>query len=108
MFNTATKTKSKLITAATLTMMVFTVVATSFSTDAYAGDRKHWIAGGIAAGIIGTAIVAGERRRNRERRSYRASSWERHVARCYRAYRSYNERTDTYITHSGYERICRK
>ncbi|MEE9315383.1 MAG: BA14K family protein [Rhizobiaceae bacterium] len=109
MFNTATKTKSKLLTAATVTLMAFTVVSTSFTTDANAGNRGRWIAGGIAAGIIGTAIVHDRHRRHRRHyRSHGPSRWERHVRRCYRAYRSYDERSDTYVGYDGYERKCRK
>ena len=102
------KSISKIAGTAVATLLAVTVISTSFITDANAGRRERLFLGGVAAGIVGTAIVAGEVRRSRERRHYRASRWERHVARCYRAYRSYDESTDTYIDYDGFERRCRK
>ena len=66
--------------------------------------RNVAIGAGIAVGIIGAAIVAKEAKR--ERRRERA--WERHVRRCYAAYASYDEYTDTWIDRKGRERRCRK
>ena len=40
-------------------------------------------------------------------RSRRGNGWMQHVRRCERAYRSYNRRTDTYRTRSGYTLRCR-
>jgi len=37
---------------------------------------------------------------------HRGSAWQRHVRRCERAYRSYNRRTDMYLTRYGWRR-CR-
>ena len=39
---------------------------------------------------------------------YRDNSWAGHVARCYAAYRSYDERSDTYQPYSGPRRRCTK
>jgi len=56
-----------------------------------------------------------DRRYDRGRRGYdrydrgdhrRDSRWWRHVRRCERAYRSYNRRTDMYLTRYGWRR-CR-
>ena len=35
-----------------------------------------------------------------------SSPWERHVDRCYARYRTYDDRTDTYIGYDGYEHRC--
>ena len=49
--------------------------------------------------------IYGEPRRVRRER--RLSSWERHVRRCHDKYRSYDERSDTFIDRRGRERRCR-
>lgn len=98
---------TKFVSTAIAIMVGTSVLAGTMITDAQAGKRERWIAGGIAAGIVGTAIVAGAARRHREE-EYANSRWERHVDRCYRAYRSYDEETDTYIDFNGNERRCRK
>ena len=90
--------------------------------------RNRAIAGGIGLGLLGAAIIGSqsrnrqrdyddddhvdeveyERPRRRSNRSRRGGSWARHVQRCYDAYRSYNERTDTYVNYDGETRRCRK
>jgi hypothetical protein len=45
--------------------------------------------------------------RHRNYRGYRNSSWQRHIYRCERAYRSYNARTDMYWSRYGGWRRCR-
>lgn len=35
-----------------------------------------------------------------------SSPWERHVERCYARYRTYDDRTDTYIGYDGFEHRC--
>ena len=121
------------------TMAISTLAALSFMaaatvTPAQAGDRTARIAAGVFLGIVGTAIVANELKKDRKKRKYahrhypsrvyhddvyvkprhhrvdrghRQSSWERHVRRCYRAYRSYDEFSDTWIDRRGRERLCR-
>ena len=73
-------------------------------------SHKGAVAAGVALGIIGAAVIANESKKRRRHydSGYSSSAWERHVARCYRAYRSYNERTDTFIGYDGIERRCRK
>ena len=95
-----TITLAALLTAATL--------STALNTEAHAGSRERAFIGGLAAGIVGTAIIANENRRYRERTYYRESRWDRHVRRCYARYASYSERTDTWIDRRGRERRCRK
>ena len=41
------------------------------------------------------------------RRHHRRSSWERHVDRCYDRYRTYDERSDTYVGFDGQYHYCR-
>lgn len=102
-----TAKSTRLVGTAVAAFVAASVLATSFATSANAGSRERAFAGGLAAGIIGTAIIASERRRYREDRYYRASRWERHVDRCYRRYRSYDEATDTWIDRRGRVRRCR-
>ncbi len=64
--------------------------------------RRRAIGAGIAGALIGAAIVGAA---SRERRA--ESRWDRHVARCYRRYRSYDEATDTWIDRRGRVRRCR-
>lgn len=103
---TALIANKKITSTAIVALLALAIGGTSMTTEAHAGKRAGWIAGGVAAGIVTGAIIARERRRHREVRRY--SSWERHVDRCYRAYRSYDEETDTYIDYNGFERRCRK
>jgi BA14K-like protein len=35
------------------------------------------------------------------------NSWDAHVRRCYAHYSTYDEYSDTYISHAGYEKRCR-
>ena len=46
-------------------------------------------------------------RNHRVRHNSRLSRWERHVRRCYARYRTYDERSDTFIGYDGYEHRCR-
>ena len=88
------------------TTLAITVLATALVPDANAGRKERLFFGGVAAGIVGSAIIHGAHRRH-HRRDYHETSWERHVRRCYARYRSYDETTDTYINNHGYERRCR-
>ena len=119
-------------------MMALTFIAASAATPAQAGSKERRIVAGILLGAIGGAIIANEinrskkkkqrhynhrhnpshvynediyvdrRHQRRVRHNPRISEWERHVRRCQRAYRSYDERSDTYIGYDGRERRCRK
>ena len=111
------------------------ILAASAQTPAQAGNREGRVVAGILLGAIGGAIIASEINRNHNRRQYghryhsdhvfdddiyveprkprrvrhgnRLNRWQRHVRRCERKYRSYDRRSDTYITRSGRERVCR-
>lgn len=97
-------------------MLALTVLGTGLSTSADAKSKyRKRAAAGVIGALIGGAIIADSvRRRDRDydddydEAPRRSSSWERHVARCYRAYRSYNEGSDTFIGYDGVERRCRK
>lgn len=117
------------------TFAAFAFIAATAQTPAQAGGKEERIIAGILIGAIGGAIIASEINRSHKRRHYghryhsdhvydgdiyveprrlrrvrhgkRLSRWERHVRRCSRKYRSYDERSDTYITRNGRERVCR-
>lgn len=98
----------KIFSTAIAATVAVTLFGAAFAPDANAGTRAQWIAGGIAAGIIGTAIIANESRRHRgHHRARHSSRWERHVIRCENRYQSYDEGTDTWIDRRGRERRCR-
>ena len=74
----------------------------------------------LPAAMLGAAIIGSRRNHDvdddddvdeveyeRPRRR-RGGSWARHVERCYASYRSYNERSDTYVNYDGETRRCRK
>ncbi|MEL6503140.1 MAG: BA14K family protein [Pseudomonadota bacterium] len=113
----------KTFTTFAASFLALSIIGVSLAPDAHAGKRERHIAAGVIGGLVGAAIVGSavrarsydepvyvERRPRRVRRAYRPaySSWEGHVRRCYAAYRSYNERTDTFIGYDGIERRCRK
>ena len=55
-------------------------------------------------------VVYRERVIVRPRRYHRvrgSNHWQRHVARCYRRYRSYDHRSDTFVGYDGRARRCR-
>ena len=125
----------KLVSITVGALVAFTIAAASVTAPAYAGKKERRTAAGLIIGAIGGAIIANEISRNREKRRYRRtyersyvydeprydrrvyeprvyarprlSRWERHVIRCSKRYRSYDERSDTFIGFDGYERRCR-
>ena len=101
----SSSTPFRISSTAISAVLAVTIGATTFASNANAGKKERLFFGGVAAGIIGTAIIANEARHRRESRR---SRWERHVDRCYAAYRSYDEESDTYIDLNGNERRCRK
>ncbi|WP_295814746.1 BA14K family protein [uncultured Nitratireductor sp.] len=94
--------------------MAATLVAAALSS-ATSESRAGSLSPGEAAAIagIGGFIVGGLVADSRARH-YRpapvyggASAWERHVARCYARYRSYDEYSDTFLGYDGYRHRCR-
>jgi len=69
----------------------------------HARHNRRAAAAGIAGALIGAAIVGAASRE----RAPRESRYDRHVRRCYNAYRSYDEETDTWIDRRGRVRRCR-
>ncbi|MEP0942503.1 MAG: BA14K family protein [Rhizobiaceae bacterium] len=117
-------------------LVALTFIAASAATPAQAGSKERRIVAGILLGALGGAIIASEinrskkkknhyghrrnpshvynddihvkpRKHRRVRHNSRRTSWERHVRRCQRNYRSYDEFSDTWIDRRGRERICR-
>lgn len=64
---------------------------------------------GVSAAIVG-GLLANEasksRNRNRDRREYRVRRQEKHFDWCYSKYRSYDHRSDTYISRRHGETYC--
>ncbi|MEP3233582.1 MAG: BA14K family protein [Hyphomicrobiales bacterium] len=64
---------------------------------------------GVSAAIVGGLLAsnASKSRNNvRERREYRVSRQEKHFDWCYSKYRSYDHRSDTYISRRHGETYC--
>lgn len=119
------------------TMTALTIVASSTLSPAFAGKRERQVAAGIFLGLVGGALLAHELNRDRHeyghryhsdfdydddyeedihvqrRRSHRAHkrygsrSWQRHVRKCSKKYRTYDRRSDTYMGYDGREHQCR-
>jgi hypothetical protein len=80
----------------------------SASSQANAGGltkKEAVILAGVGGFVLG-AIVANNNYHRHGRVIY-VSSWQAHVNRCYAHYNTYNVRSDTYISYSGYEKRCR-
>ncbi|MEP1444286.1 MAG: BA14K family protein, partial [Hyphomicrobiales bacterium] len=61
--------------------------------------------GALVGSLIAHEAVK-SRRHNRERRQYRVSRQEKHFDWCYSKYRSYDHRSDTYISRRHGETYC--
>lgn len=57
---------------------------------------------GIGGLVLGLGIASASRGPY-----YHYDSWQAHVERCYAHYKTYDHRTDTYISLSGYPRRCK-
>ena len=117
-------------------VVALTFIAAAAATPAQAGSKERRIVAGILIGAIGGAIIASEINRHKSKKKHtghryksghvyhddiyvkprhhrkvrhnsRRASWERHVRRCYRKYRTYDEYSDTWIDRRGRERLCR-
>lgn len=76
---------------------------------AQAGDAGKFIAGAIIGGAAGAMINEHHHQTHRRRHHHHArrGGGNRHVRWCYNHYRSYDARSDTYVTYSGRVRRCR-
>ncbi|MEP1443353.1 MAG: hypothetical protein ABJK39_10130, partial [Hyphomicrobiales bacterium] len=63
------------------------------------------VSGAVVGGLLAREAVK-SRRHNRERRHYRVSRQEKHFDWCYSKYRSYDHRSDTYISRRHGETYC--
>ena len=126
MTNTFTKTVIAALTVATVAMSAnsasangmnaFSSVDTATAIEKVGFFKKggKFTNRGIATIGIGAAVVGGllankavkSRNNVRERRQYRVSLQEKHFDWCYSKYRSYDHRSDTYISRRYGETYC--
>ncbi|MCR4268528.1 BA14K family protein [Nitratireductor sp. ZSWI3] len=95
-------------------LLAATVVVTALSgatTESRAGSLSPGEAAAIAGlgGFIVGGLIADSRNRYYGPAPVygRAHAWDRHVARCYARYRSYDEYSDSYLGFDGYRHRCR-
>ncbi|MEO0328855.1 MAG: BA14K family protein [Pseudomonadota bacterium] len=106
------------IAALALTLAVPATLTTT--TQSVAGSRDAFV-GGVVGGIIGGAIGSSRSRQRTvyverapvyrepvvvERRVVVQPSGNAHTNWCYRKYRSYDARTDTYVSYGGRVKYC--
>ena len=97
---------TKAFSTLTAVALAASIVSAASLTPANAGSKGKYIAGGIILGVLATtAVVKAKKKRNRQVSS---SSWDQHVLACHRAYKSYEESSDTYVSNSGRVRRCTK
>ena len=126
MTNTFTKTVIAALTVVTVAMSVNTASANGMnlfsSVDTATAIEKvgffkkggKFTNRGVATIGIGAAVVCGllankavkSRNNVRERREYQVSRQEKHFDWCYSKYRSYDHRSDTYISRRFGETYC--
>ena len=109
----------KKTTFAVLALTMAIPAAVTTTTPSQAGSRDALV-GGIVGGVIGGAIVGSSRRYRepdvvyveprrrvyRERRVVRRGGHSAHVNWCYRKYRSYEARSNTYVSYGGRVKTC--
>jgi hypothetical protein len=99
--------KTKLVSS----LLSLTVVAGAMAGTIGQSEAKKLSKGEIAAiaGVGGFVLGLGIANANRGPYydGHHYNSWEAHVNRCYARYQTYDHRTDTYISLSGYPRRCR-
>ncbi|WP_040678131.1 BA14K family protein [Nitratireductor pacificus] len=100
------------------TGLLAATVAVTALAGAVSQSRAGSLSPGEAAAIagVGGLIVGGLIADSRHRYYgpayapapvYGGGSWQRHVARCYARYRSYDEYSDTFLGYDGYRHPCR-
>lgn len=105
--------KNSALAVLAITMAVPTAVSTT--TNAQAGSRDAFV-GGLVGGVVGGVIGSSHRRRAPDvvyvepRRVYREPARVRggnaHVNWCYSRYRSYQARSNTYVSYGGRVKQC--
>ena len=126
MTNTFTKTVIAALTVATVAMSAntanangmnaFSSVETATAIEKVGFFKKggKFTNRGVATIGLGAAVVGGllankavkSRNNVRQRREYQVSRQERHFDWCYSKYKSYDHRSDTYISHRYGETYC--
>lgn len=110
--NTLFKNSALAVLAVTMAIPV----AVSTSTTANAGSRDAFV-GGLVGGVVGGVIGSSHRRRAPDvvyvepRRVYREPAYVRgggsaHVNWCLSRYRSYQPRSNTYVSYGGRVKQC--
>jgi len=105
--------KKSALAVIAITMVIPTTAATS--TVANAGSRDAFV-GGLVGGVVGGVIGSSTRRRSPDvvyvepRRVYREPVYvdrgNAHINWCYSRYRSYQARSNTYVSYSGRVKQC--
>ena len=73
------------------------------------GRRTAFIAGALVGAAVAHGVTKSRARRgyyNNTPRRRATGSYQAAQDRCARKYRSYSYRTDTFVTYSGYEKLC--
>lgn len=103
--------KQASLTALALAMAV--PVATTNISTANAGSRDAFV-GGLVGGVVG-GVIGSSRRRSPDvvyveprpvYREVRPSYGRAHINWCHNRYRSYDARTDTYVSYGGRVKYC--
>ncbi len=109
----------KIFTNSALAALALTMaipMTTSTITPANAGSRDAFV-GGLVGGVVG-GVIGSSRRRSPDvvyvepRPVYREpvvihrSAGNAHINWCYNRYRSYDSRSDTYVSYSGRRKYC--
>ncbi len=106
--------KNSALAVLAITLAVPTAVSTS--TTAQAGSRDAFV-GGLVGGVVGGVIGSSHRRHSRPdvvyvepRRVHREPVYvnrgEAHVNWCYNRYRSYQARSNTFVSYGGRVKQC--
>jgi len=105
--------KNSALAALAITMAI--PVAATTTTNAQAGSRDAFV-GGLVGGVVG-GVIGSSRRRSPDvvyvepRRVYREPVYvnrgNAHVNWCYNRYRSYQARSNTYVSYGGRVKQCR-
>lgn len=68
------------------------------------GRRRNFILGAIIGGVVAHQLTKNSHAA--PRRSYSGDGYQAAKNRCARKYRSYNWRSDTFVTYSGVRKLC--
>ncbi len=97
----------KFLTILTMVAVTTTISLTAVSS-AQASHRHHHRSGAVALGVLSGLVVGGIIANSSRRPEVyaRPAGQSDHVNWCYRRYRSYNARTDTYTGYDGRQHYC--